>query len=163
MWRPRLGGLAKEGSERRAREAGVTRKTIRKGIGELEAGALYQPGERIRKQGGGRKKRTVKDATLRADLEGMLEPKGDPESLVRWTSKSVSKLRKALASLGHTIRPPSDGCYTRWGFPSKPTKRALREHSMPTGMPNFSTFIAPVKPLKPKGSRSFPWIVRRKS
>src|SRR6266516_6295269 len=62
-----------------AREAGVTRKTIRKGLGELEAGALYQPGERIRQQGGGRKKNTVKDATLRADLEGMLDPKGDPE------------------------------------------------------------------------------------
>jgi len=86
-----------------AREAGVTRKTIHQGLGELEAGALYQPGERIRKQGGGRKKKTIKDATLRADLEGMLEPKGDPESLVRWTSKSVSKLRKALTRQGHTI------------------------------------------------------------
>jgi len=86
-----------------AREAGVTRKTIRQGLGEVEAGALYQPGERIRKQGGGRKKKTIKDATLRADLEGMLDPKGDPESLVRWTSKSVSKLRKALTRQGHTI------------------------------------------------------------
>ncbi len=86
-----------------AREAGVTRKTIRKGLGELEAGALYQPGERIRQQGGGRKKNTVKDATLQADLEEMLEPKGDPESLVKWTSKSVSKLRGALTRQGHTI------------------------------------------------------------
>src|SRR5713226_1012803 len=71
-----------------AREAGVTRKTIHKGIGELEAGAFYQPGERIRKAGGGRKKITDKDPTLQADLEGMLEPKGDPQSLVKWTSKS---------------------------------------------------------------------------
>src|SRR5436190_21023200 len=86
-----------------AREAGVSRKTIRKGIGELEAGALYQPGERIRKQGGGRKKSPAKDATLRADLEEMLEPKGDPENLVRWTSKSVSKLRQALMSQGHHL------------------------------------------------------------
>ncbi len=44
-----------------AREAGVTRKTIRKGIRELEAGARYQPGERLRKPGGGRKKVTEKD------------------------------------------------------------------------------------------------------
>src|SRR5215469_13446440 len=77
-----------------AHEAGVTRKTIRKGIRELEAGALYQPGERIRKQGGGRKKRTVKDAPLRAHLEEMLEPKGDPESLVRWTSKEVEQAER---------------------------------------------------------------------
>src|SRR6266566_3130229 len=97
-----------------AREARVTRKTIRKGLAELEAGALYQPGEGIRKRGGGRKKSTDKDTTRRADLEEMLEPKGDPESLVRWTSKSVSKLRQALARQGHTIgRPPSAGCYTR--------------------------------------------------
>jgi transposase len=86
-----------------AREAGVSRKTIRKGLGELKAGALCQPGERLRKQGGGRKKSTVQDATLRADLEEMLDPKGDPESLVRWTSKSVSKLRQALTRQGHTI------------------------------------------------------------
>ena len=77
----RIGG---GGISQVAREAGVTRNTICKGLGELESGALYQPGERIRKQGGGRKKSTAKDATLRADLEGMLDPKGDPESLLRW-------------------------------------------------------------------------------
>src|SRR5215831_16462547 len=86
-----------------AHEAGVSRKTIRTGIRELEAGARYQPGERLRKQGGGRKKRTAQDATLRAQLEELLEPKGDPESLLKWTSKSVSKLRAALTSQGHTI------------------------------------------------------------
>src|SRR5258708_40298490 len=64
-----------------AREAGVSRKTIRQGLGELEAGALYQPGERIRKQGGGRKKSSSKDTTLRAQLGGKLDAKGDPGSL----------------------------------------------------------------------------------
>ncbi len=68
-----------------------------------EAGALYQPGERIRKRGGGRKKSTAKDTTLRTDLEEMLDPKGDPESLLRWTSKSVSKLKEALTCQRHTI------------------------------------------------------------
>jgi transposase len=109
-----------------AREAGVTRKTIRKGLAELEAGALYQPGERIRKQGGGRKKSTTKDATLRADLEGMLDPKGDPESLLRWTSKSVSKLRKALTSLGHTIGETAlRGMLHEMGFSLKANKKSI--------------------------------------
>jgi len=109
-----------------AREAGVTRKTIRKGLGELEAGALYQPGERIRQQGGGRKKNTVKDATLRADLEGMLDPKGDPESLLRWTSKSVSKLRKALTRQGHTIGETAiRGMLHEMGFSLKATKKRI--------------------------------------
>ncbi len=86
-----------------AREAGVTRKTIRKGMRELEAGALYEPGGRMRRKGGGRKRTTDKDETLRADLEDLLEPKGDPQSLVRWTTKAMSKLKEALKSQGHTI------------------------------------------------------------
>ena len=86
-----------------AREAGVTRKTIRKGLQEVEAGELYEPGGRIRRRGGGRKQITAKDETLRADLEDLLEPKGDPQSLVRWTTKSMSKLKEALKNQGHTI------------------------------------------------------------
>ena len=59
-----------------AREAGVTRKTIRKGWQELEAGELYEPGGRIRSKGGGRKQITAKDETLRADLGTCLSRKG---------------------------------------------------------------------------------------
>jgi len=91
------------GISRVAREAGVTRKTIRKGMLELEAGALYEPGGRIRRKGGGRKRATDKDETLRADLEELLEPKGDPQSLVRWTTKAMRKLKEALKSQRHTI------------------------------------------------------------
>jgi transposase len=86
-----------------AREAGVTRKTIRKGMRELEAGELYEPGGRMRRKGGGRKQATDKDESLRADLEELLEPKGDPQSLVRWTTKSMSKLKDALKEQGHSI------------------------------------------------------------
>jgi DDE family transposase len=86
-----------------AREAGVTRKTIRKGLQEVEAGELYEPGGRIRRRGGGKKQITVKDETLRADLEDLLEPKGEQPRLVRWTTKSMSKLKEALKSQGHTL------------------------------------------------------------
>jgi hypothetical protein len=91
------------GINQAGREAGVTRKTIRRGRGELEAGALSEPGKRLRRAGGGRKHVTAKDVRLRADVEEMLEPRGDPQSLVMWTSKSVSKLRGALTSQGHVI------------------------------------------------------------
>jgi hypothetical protein len=70
------------------REAGVTRKTIRRGLQELKVGE----GDRIRRKGGGRKQITAKDETLRADLEDLLEPKGEQPRLVRWTTKSLSKL-----------------------------------------------------------------------
>ena len=86
-----------------AREAGVSKNTIKAGMRELLAGNLFSPGRRIRGEGGGRKKREEHDPSLLADLETHLDPKGDPMSLVRWTTKSVFKLAQALASQGHRI------------------------------------------------------------
>ncbi len=109
-----------------AREAGVSRKTIRNGIGELEAGATYEPGARMRSQGGGRKKITSKDEKLQGDLEEMLEPKGDPQSLVKWTSKSVSKLKEALKQKGHVIGETGiRGLLKAMGFSLKANKKTL--------------------------------------
>jgi transposase len=109
-----------------AREAGVTRKTIRKGLQELEAGELYEPGGRIRRKGGGRKQVTAKDETLRADLEELLEPKGDPQSLVRWTTKAMSKLKEALKSQGHTIGETAIRELLKgMGFSLKANKKAI--------------------------------------
>src|SRR2546430_13941414 len=72
-----------------AREAGVTRKTIHKGLQELEAGELYEPGGCIRRKGGGRQQVTAQEERLRAGLEALPEPEGGPGSLVRWTGKAV--------------------------------------------------------------------------
>lgn len=87
-----------------AREAGVSLNTVKHGLWELEAGENYQPGERIRKMGGGKKKLVEHDPTLLSDLEQELEPKGDPMSFVQWTSKSLAHLVEALSAKGHTIR-----------------------------------------------------------
>src|SRR6266478_3778478 len=106
------------GTSQVAREAGVTRKTIRKGLQELEAGELYEPG--------GRKQVTAKDETLRADLEDLLEPKGDRPRLVRWTTKSMSKLKKALKSQGHTIGETAIRELLKgMGFSLKANKKAI--------------------------------------
>src|SRR6266849_4215023 len=63
-----------------AREAGVSKNTIRHGMREVEAGDRYRPGARVRQGGGGRKKVLESDGTLLGDLESLLEPKGDPMS-----------------------------------------------------------------------------------
>jgi len=86
-----------------AREAKVSRNTIKVGMKEIEAGDVFLPGDRIRAQGGGRNRLEEHDPSLQADLEAHLDPKGDPMSLVRWTTKSVAKLSKALATQGHRI------------------------------------------------------------
>jgi transposase len=87
-----------------AQEADVSINTVKRGLNDLQAGESYQPGERIRKAGGGKKQVMETDRTLLADLEQELEPKGDPMSLVRWTSKSLAHLVKALSARGHSIR-----------------------------------------------------------
>jgi hypothetical protein len=86
-----------------AREAKVSKNTIKAGLREIEAGDLFSPGKRMRGEGGGRKRQEEHDASLQADLEAHLDPKGDPMSLVKWTTKSVAKLAKALANQGHQL------------------------------------------------------------
>src|SRR5947209_8799909 len=106
QWRQYLAVEAKQRGSPNvvAREAGVSLNTVKRGLKELEAGESYQPAERIRKVGGGKKKVVETDATLLADLEQEVEPKGDPMSLLRWTSKSLDHLVKALEAKGHHIK-----------------------------------------------------------
>ncbi len=67
----------------------------------------HPPG-RIRRPGGGRKSCRQKDPALVADLEKLVEPtaRGDPESCLRWTSKSVRKLADELVLMGHEVSYP---------------------------------------------------------
>ncbi len=87
-----------------AAATGVSRRTITRGLQELAAPDASL-GPRIRRPGGGRKRAVVKDASLLADLERLVEPasRGDPESPLRWTSKSVRKLADALTQQGHQV------------------------------------------------------------
>ena len=86
-----------------ARAAHTTRTTIRTGIAEIEGGQAYVEGQRVRSRGGGRKRLSAQDPTLVADLDALVEPKGDPMSLLKWTTKSISHLQRALQEQGHTV------------------------------------------------------------
>jgi transposase len=85
-----------------ARQTGVSVPTIRKGVAELEENEHLQRG-RVRRDGAGRKPLIEADATLLTDLECLVDEssRGDPESLLRWTSKSVRHLAGGLHELGH--------------------------------------------------------------
>jgi transposase len=87
-----------------AREAGVSLNTVKRGLREREAGQTYRPGARIRQPGAGRKQLAESDPTLLSDLEQLLEPQGDPRSLVRWTTKSLAHLVQGLSAQGHRIQ-----------------------------------------------------------
>jgi len=85
-----------------ARATGMSRQVIRQGMAELTEVGVHPPG-RIRRPGGGRKRAVTQDPSLLRDLEGLVEPvtRGDPESPLRWTCKSLRKLAEELQRLGH--------------------------------------------------------------
>jgi Rhodopirellula transposase DDE domain len=87
-----------------ARATGMAVDTIRRGIAELESGERLGPG-RVRRPGGGRKPLTESDPLLLRDLERLVDAdsRGDPESLLRWTAKSVRQLAGAMQQAGHRI------------------------------------------------------------
>jgi hypothetical protein len=85
-----------------ATATGVAPSTIGRGLKEL---AQDEPSERIRRPGAGRKRTISKDPTRLEDLEALVEPttRGDPESPLRWTCKSVRRLAQALQAQGHEV------------------------------------------------------------
>ena len=87
---------------------GMSRNTIRKGLGELSARKQNPKApveSRLRKEGGGRKRLTETDPGLVGALEQLVEPmsRGDPMSALRWTCKSTVNLAEELTRQGHAI------------------------------------------------------------
>src|SRR2546430_7858198 len=81
---------------------GMAPSTIGRGLREL---AQDEPSGGVRRPGAGRKPAICKDPTLLADLEALVEPttRGDPESPLRWTCRSVRRLAQALQAQGHEV------------------------------------------------------------
>jgi len=90
-----------------SRATGVSRRVIRQGQAELKQ-PVVRPVGRIRRSGGGRKRSVEKEPRLAEDLERLVEPltRGDPESPLRWTCKSVRRLAEELQPLGHRVSYP---------------------------------------------------------
>jgi transposase len=86
-----------------ARATGAAPATIRRGLAELSEDTPARG--RVRRPGGGRKRTVDRDPTLLTDLEALIEPgtRGDPESALRWTTKSVRRLAAELGRAGHRV------------------------------------------------------------
>jgi hypothetical protein len=89
-----------------ARAAGASWQTVADGVAELESGRFAPPG-RIRRPGAGRKKLAEADPGLVPALLGLVEDstRGDPESPLVWTTKSVKHLAGELTAAGHRCSP----------------------------------------------------------
>jgi Rhodopirellula transposase DDE domain len=85
------------------RATGIARSTIGRGLIDLRSEP--DSAERVRRPGGGRKALSETDTSLLDDLRGLVEPqtRGDPQSPLKWTCKSLRKLSAALRDMGHRI------------------------------------------------------------
>ena len=84
---------------------GLARNTIRAGLAELADPQHAAPAGRIRKIGGGRKRLVEQDSGLMCALNALIEPteRGDPESSLRWTTKSTTNIADELTKEGHPV------------------------------------------------------------
>jgi hypothetical protein len=82
---------------------GLSRVTITKGLRELDEAPLAAG--RVRRPGAGRPRIEETDPELPERLEALVEPlsRGDPESPLRWTSKSTRVLAEELTRGGHPV------------------------------------------------------------
>jgi hypothetical protein len=83
---------------------GIARSTIRRAIVDLQGGS-NPIGQRVRRQGGGRKRAVTLQPELPAALEALIEDaiRGDPETPLRWVSRSQRQIARVLAERGFAV------------------------------------------------------------
>lgn len=88
-----------------AAATGMAISTVRKGRDEVRGGVSMDDVVRDRRPGAGRKPVEEKDPAMVPALEALIDPatRGDPESALRWTSKSTKTLAAELTRKGHPV------------------------------------------------------------
>jgi len=84
---------------------------VRRGVAELGANTRPSPDGRVRAPGGGRRRAEEHDPVVLSALLGLVEPdeRGDPQSPLRWTTKSLRHLAEELTQQGHPVSAPTVG------------------------------------------------------
>jgi hypothetical protein len=96
--------IGRGGIEIVSRATGASRTTISTGLNELKFVEKVNT-RRSRKEGGGRKKSTDKMPGIEIELAKLIEPalRGEPDSALKWTSKSLRKLSSGLKMKGLNV------------------------------------------------------------
>jgi Rhodopirellula transposase DDE domain len=107
---------------------GLARSTIQRAIVELQGGS-NPIGQRIRRRGGGRKRAVVLQPGLPAALETLIEDaiRGDPETPLRWVSRSQRRIARALCECGFAVSQKLVGLLLREQGYSCQANRKIRE------------------------------------
>jgi len=86
------------------RATGISESTVLRGLDELDSDVAALPPGKMRRHRG-RVPILEREPGLEEDLDRLIDPvtRGDPESPLRWTSKSAAKLAEALRAKGHDV------------------------------------------------------------
>jgi len=137
------------------RATGLSRTTIRAGREELSAGVAPEDVVAVRRKGGGRPRIEVANPEVLRDLESLVDPvtRGDPESPLRWTSKSTRRLAEELVARGHTISPQKVGelLYAA-GYSLQSTRKTIEGASHPDRNEQFEFINARVDAFQARGA-----------
>ena len=128
--------LGHGGVKRVSLATGVARGSILAGIKELESPqpALPDGLRRVRRPGAGRKKLVDLNPRVQEALERLVEPasRGDPQSPLRWTCKSLMQLARELSEQGHAISHVSVGALLKdMGYSLQGNRKTLEGASHP--------------------------------
>ena len=144
--------LGRGGITRVAEATGMSRTTIASGMRELE-----QPVDdefEIRRAGGGRKRLEDENPELPFALEMLVDPatRGDPESSLRWTSKSTRRLSDELGEQGYRVSPQKVGQLLREaGYSLQSNRKATEGTSHPDRDAQFQYLNRRVKDFQKRG------------
>jgi len=136
-----------------SRSTGLSRKAITKGCNELKQ-PLKKDTSRIRNQGAGRKKLSALNIKLKSALEQLIAPatRGDPESPLKWTSKSVRNLAEELSNKGHEISHQTVATLlSEMGYSLQANKKVIEGGKHPDRNAQFEYINSKVKEYQENG------------
>jgi hypothetical protein len=134
---------------------GMSRTTIRVGRDELRAGVDPSDVVNVRRTGGGRPPIEVTSPEIVLALEALVDPvtRGDPESPLRWTSKSTRKLAEELGQQGYRVSPQKVGQLLHAsGYSLQATHKTLEGASHPDRNGQFERINARVEAFQTRGA-----------
>ncbi len=101
-----------------AEATGMSDRTVRSGIKEIREDRTVPTG-RQRRIGGGRKSLEAEQLNLVNAVENLVEPteRGDPQSPLRWTCKSLTNLETEMRAQGYSVgRTKISGILRQLGY-----------------------------------------------
>jgi hypothetical protein len=137
------------------RATGMSRTTIRAGRDELRAGVDPSDVVKVRRTGGGRPSIEQTRPDIVPALEALVDPvtRGDPESPLRWTSKSTRKLATELGEQGFEVSPQTVGLLLHAsGYSLQATRKTREGTSHPDRNEQFETINARVDEFQARGA-----------